>query len=114
MRREAEWAALDRAHVWHPYTQHGLAADAVPVVRGDGAYLELADGRRILDAVSSWWTNIHGHAHPVIARAVADPSGIFCRCWRIHWCSASATGRDRRRAASRAWLSAFATSRSTS
>ena len=72
MKREAEWAALDRAHVWHPYTQHGLAADAVPVVRGDGAYLDLADGRRILDAVSSWWTNIHGHAHPVIARAVAD------------------------------------------
>ena len=67
-----EWAALDAAHVWHPYTQHGVAGDAIPVVRGAGAYLELADGSRLLDAISSWWTNLHGHAHPAVAAAVAE------------------------------------------
>lgn len=66
------WPDLDTAHVWHPYTQHGLAPAALPVARGEGAYLELADGRRVLDAVSSWWTNLHGHAHPAIAEAVAE------------------------------------------
>jgi adenosylmethionine---8-amino-7-oxononanoate aminotransferase len=66
------WQELDTRHVWHPYTQHGLLPESVPVVRGEGAYLELADGRRVLDVVSSWWTNLHGHAHPAIAGAIAD------------------------------------------
>jgi adenosylmethionine-8-amino-7-oxononanoate aminotransferase len=68
----AEWLALDEAHVWHPYTQHGAAGTPVPVVRGEGAYLWTADGRRLLDAVSSWWVNLHGHARPEIAAAVAE------------------------------------------
>jgi adenosylmethionine-8-amino-7-oxononanoate aminotransferase len=67
-----DWLALDTAHVWHPYTQHGIAPEAHPIVRGEGAYLVDAAGRRILDAVSSWWTNLHGHAHPAIADAVAE------------------------------------------
>lgn len=64
-------AAADAAHVWHPYTQHGLPPAAVPIVRAEGAWLEDARGRRILDAVSSWWVTLHGHAHPVIAEAIA-------------------------------------------
>lgn len=68
----AEWQALDAAHVWHPYTQHGAAGPPVPVVRGEGAYLWTADGRRVLDAVSSWWVNLHGHARPEIAEAIAE------------------------------------------
>ena len=71
------WASLDTAHVWHPYTQHGLLPESVPVVRGEGSYLELADGRRILDVISSWWTNIHGHAHPAIARAIAEQAATL-------------------------------------
>jgi adenosylmethionine-8-amino-7-oxononanoate aminotransferase len=67
-----EWAALDTAHVWHPYTQHGIAPEAAPVVRGEGAYLVEASGHRLFDAVSSWWTNLHGHAHPAIADAIAE------------------------------------------
>ena len=67
-----EWAALDTAHVWHPYTQHGIAPRATPIVRGEGAYLVDADGNRLLDAISSWWVNLHGHAHPAIARAIAE------------------------------------------
>jgi adenosylmethionine---8-amino-7-oxononanoate aminotransferase len=65
-------AALDQAHVWHPYTQHGLAPRAVPIVRASGALLYDADGRSIVDAISSWWVTLHGHAHPLIADAIAD------------------------------------------
>ncbi|HYJ78796.1 MAG TPA: adenosylmethionine--8-amino-7-oxononanoate transaminase [Longimicrobiaceae bacterium] len=71
-RTTPDWATLDAAHVWHPYTQHGLAGAATPIVRGEGAYLVDADGNRLLDAISSWWTNLHGHAHPWIAAAVAE------------------------------------------
>lgn len=67
-----DWLPLDRRHVWHPYTQHGRTPDSIPVVRGEGAYLWEADGSRLFDAVSSWWVNIHGHAHPAIAEAVAE------------------------------------------
>lgn len=67
----ASIAAADAAHVWHPYTQHGLPPAAVPIVRAEGAWLEDARGRRILDAVSSWWVTLHGHAHPAIAEAIA-------------------------------------------
>ncbi|HET7584520.1 MAG TPA: adenosylmethionine--8-amino-7-oxononanoate transaminase [Gemmatimonadaceae bacterium] len=66
------WRAMDRAHVWHPYTQHAIAPEPIPVVRAEGAYLHTADGRVILDAISSWWVTLHGHAHPAIARAVAE------------------------------------------
>jgi adenosylmethionine-8-amino-7-oxononanoate aminotransferase len=65
------WSALDAAHVWHPYTRHGTAEPPLAVVSGSGAYLCGADGRRIFDAISSWWVTLHGHAHPVIADAVA-------------------------------------------
>jgi adenosylmethionine-8-amino-7-oxononanoate aminotransferase len=67
-----DWLALDRAHVWHPYTQHGVTADFAPVVSGRGAYVHLANGTRLLDAISSWWVNLHGHAQPDIAHAVAE------------------------------------------
>ena len=66
-----DWIDDDRRHVWHPYTQMRLAPPPVPVVRGDGAYLETADGRRILDGISSWWVNIHGHSHPRLNAALS-------------------------------------------
>jgi adenosylmethionine-8-amino-7-oxononanoate aminotransferase len=66
------WQDLDERFVWHPYTQHGLFPRAAPIVRGEGAYLIDPDGNRLLDAVSSWWVNLHGHAHPRIAEAVAE------------------------------------------
>ncbi|HWV57532.1 MAG TPA: adenosylmethionine--8-amino-7-oxononanoate transaminase [Longimicrobiales bacterium] len=65
------WTTLDHSHVWHPYTQHGTALPPIPVARAEGAYLYDTDGRAILDAISSWWVTIHGHAHPVIAEAIA-------------------------------------------
>ena len=57
--------------IWHPYTQEGIDAAPIEIDRGDGAYLFTRDGRRLLDAISSWWVNLHGHAHPLIAEAIA-------------------------------------------
>jgi len=68
------WRARDLAVLWHPCTQmreHPDLLPLVPVERGEGAWLVGRDGRRYLDAVSSWWTNLHGHAEPRIAEAVA-------------------------------------------
>ena len=61
----------DQQHIWHPYTQMHTAAPAIPIVKGAGAYLFDEQGKRYLDAVSSWWVTLHGHAHPYIARKVA-------------------------------------------
>ncbi len=61
----------DARVLWHPYTQHGLERDPLPVARASGAWLELHDGRRILDAISSWWSCLHGHSHPHISAAIA-------------------------------------------
>ena len=71
------WRARDLATVWHPCTQmhdHGDAAQVpmIPIVRGEGAWLIDADGKRYLDAISSWWTNLFGHANPRIAAAIKD------------------------------------------
>ncbi len=56
--------------VWHPFTQHALRADFPTVVRTEGAYVITADGRRIVDAISSWWVITHGHRHPRIVAAI--------------------------------------------
>lgn len=61
----------DRRVLWHPYTQEKTAAPPVGIVRGRGVWLETEDGRRILDGTSSWWVNIHGHAHPFLNEALA-------------------------------------------
>jgi adenosylmethionine-8-amino-7-oxononanoate aminotransferase len=61
----------DRAHVWHPYTQMLTQPPLLPIARGEGVYLYTEDGRKILDGISSWWVNIHGHAHPKLNEALA-------------------------------------------
>jgi len=58
--------------IWHPYTQMKDALPFVPMVRGAGCYLFDEKDARYIDAVSSWWTNIHGHAHPHIAKAIYE------------------------------------------
>jgi adenosylmethionine-8-amino-7-oxononanoate aminotransferase len=58
--------------IWHPYTQMQTAAPPIGIVRGDGACLYDEEGKCYIDAVSSWWVNIHGHAHPHIAAKVAE------------------------------------------
>jgi adenosylmethionine-8-amino-7-oxononanoate aminotransferase len=65
-------ATTDISPIWHPFTQHATAGPMIEIVRGEGAWLHGKDGRRILDAISSWWVNTHGHGHPKIAAAVAE------------------------------------------
>ncbi len=62
----------DKQYIWHPYTQMGLNPTHIPIVRGSGAYLYDENGTAYLDAISSWWVNIHGHAHPYIAQKVSE------------------------------------------
>lgn len=64
--------ALDRAHVWHPFTQMKVheADPPVPVAGGEGCDLLLANGERVLDGISSWWTCLHGHGHPRLVSAL--------------------------------------------
>lgn len=61
----------DRSAVWHPFTQMKTANPPIPIVRAQGAYLYDETGTSYLDAISSWWVNIHGHAHPYIAKKIA-------------------------------------------
>ncbi|MEP6906803.1 MAG: adenosylmethionine--8-amino-7-oxononanoate transaminase [Pseudoxanthomonas sp.] len=70
----AQWRSRDLAVLWHPCTQmreHPDTLPLVPIARGEGAWLVGYDGRRYLDAVSSWWTNLFGHSEPRIAAAIS-------------------------------------------
>jgi adenosylmethionine---8-amino-7-oxononanoate aminotransferase len=59
-----------KSPVWHPFTQHAVQPEAPLISKGEGAWLETADGRRIFDAISSWWVVTHGHRHPHIMQAI--------------------------------------------
>src|SRR5205823_4286846 len=63
-------ARRDRATVWHPYASMPPALDPVPVVGAEGVRLQLADGRSVVDGMSSWWAAIHGYRHPVLDQAI--------------------------------------------
>jgi adenosylmethionine-8-amino-7-oxononanoate aminotransferase len=58
--------------IWHPFSNAALDPAPTLVQRAEGAYLYTADGRKIIDAISSWWVNLHGHANPRIAAAIAE------------------------------------------
>ena len=62
----------DAAVIWHPYTQHKTMSEILPVVKGEQSCLIDSHGNRYIDAISSWWTNIHGHAHPYIAQKIYE------------------------------------------
>jgi adenosylmethionine-8-amino-7-oxononanoate aminotransferase len=71
----ARWKALDRALVWHPFTQMREWTDPLVIERGEGPYLFDCDGNRYLDGVSSLWVSVHGHRVPEIDAAVAAQLG---------------------------------------
>lgn len=62
----------DKKNIWHPFTPVQGAAELIHIERAEGVYLYSSDGRRFLDAIASWWVNIHGHGHPTIAKAIAE------------------------------------------
>ena len=72
--KNAAWQQRSRRHVWHPCTQ-SIRLEAVPplpMARGEGVWLYDHDGHRYMDATSSWWVNLFGHAHPAINAALKD------------------------------------------
>ncbi len=62
----------DKNSIWHPFTPLIGAPDPIVVTSASGVYLHTAEGKKIIDAVSSWWVNLHGHSHPKIAQAISD------------------------------------------
>lgn len=67
---KSSWTLRDQACIWHPFTQAQTAAAPIPIIKGKGPYLYSESGDAYLDGISSWWVNIHGHAHPYIARKI--------------------------------------------
>jgi adenosylmethionine-8-amino-7-oxononanoate aminotransferase len=68
---------MNTSPIWHPFTQHALAPDSIAIERAEGALLYTKDGRTLIDGISSWWVNTHGHGHPKIARAVRAQAGTL-------------------------------------
>lgn len=71
----ADLLALDRAHVWHPYAPMPGRTEPYLVTDAEGVRLRLADGRELVDGMSSWWAAIHGYRHPVLDAALTGQAG---------------------------------------
>ena len=68
----------DRSHIWHPYASLGNPPPVLHAKSASGTEIELADGSRLVDAVSSWWCVAHGHNHPAIVEAIRRQSERLC------------------------------------
>ena len=80
---------LDQRHLWHPFTQmrDWIKSEPLVIEHGKGALLWDIHGREYIDANSSIWTNLHGHSHPSIAKAIGEQAAkldhvIFAGCTR--------------------------------
>ena len=62
----------DKAVIWHPFTPFKHSPEPIPIVQGKGVYLVDETGNQYIDAISSWWVNLHGHAHPYIAERIYE------------------------------------------
>ncbi len=69
---------FDRKHLWHPYTSIADPLPVIEVTSADGVRLKLADGRELIDGMSSWWAVIHGYNHPVLIEAIKKQADQLC------------------------------------
>lgn len=69
---ESTWQQKDREFVWHPFTHLKYAETPINIVRSEGSYYYDENGNKYIDAISSWWVNLHGHSHPYIGQKVAE------------------------------------------
>ncbi|ULQ53708.1 adenosylmethionine--8-amino-7-oxononanoate transaminase [Flavihumibacter fluvii] len=67
-----DWLSKDKEFIWHPFTQQKAAAEPIFIEKGEGSWLFDSSGKRYLDAISSWWVNLHGHGHPYIAKKIYE------------------------------------------
>jgi adenosylmethionine---8-amino-7-oxononanoate aminotransferase len=67
----------DKAFVWHPFTHLKLAGDNICIVKAAGSYYFDDKGNQLIDAISSWWVNLHGHSHPYISKKVGEQMDKF-------------------------------------
>lgn len=68
----SELLQQDKRNIWHPFTPLEGSEEPLLITSADGVYLHTHDGRKIIDGISSWWVNLHGHSNKAIAKAVAD------------------------------------------
>lgn len=80
MKKTFNLTERDRAVIWHPYTPMKLRPNSLGIVRGEGVHLYDEQGKAYIDAVSSWWVNLHGHSHPQIAQAIYQQAQTLAHC----------------------------------
>lgn len=71
------WSKKDRDFVWHPFTHLKTAMDPIVITKAEGLYLYDENGNKIMDAISSWWVNLHGHSHPHITKRIHEQLNSF-------------------------------------
>lgn len=72
MQNQVSWSERDREVVWHPFTHQWKDVLPINIVKGEGSLLFDDQGKAYIDAISSWWVNLHGHAQPYIAQKVSE------------------------------------------
>src|ERR1700741_5353864 len=73
----SDWISKDKKFIWHPFTALQGVEDNIFIESAKGVYLNTSDGRKIIDAVSSWWVNIHGHSNEYIAKAISNQASTL-------------------------------------
>lgn len=68
----SDWLERDKQSIWHPFTPLKGMSEPEVLEKAEGPYLYTKEGKRIIDVISSWWVNLHGHSHPYIAEAIAE------------------------------------------